>query len=1099
MSYRVYLIEDESIVARDVQYMLERLGHVLIGHARDSATALTEIPELAPDILLSDIRIGEAIDGIEIVEQLKRDILLPVIFISAYSDKETLQRAKQVKPQGYVIKPINRRELEIAMDIAVDEFQREKTLAHNESVLRKALSSIGNSVFIIQPNGVIESVNTNAAELLKTTVADCEQKNWQQVIQCSFEQSLKRLNRLIENAMRTKSVSQILPLEINVNNRVILVDGIVGPTFNEFEECNGTAVMLRQLVEISTNSPLMHQRRQADVSQANHPKTCLLLINPDDFEKINSEYGADIGDLILSEISLVINKEIRYTDLAAIYGGAVFSATLPNTDYEEGLIGAKRLHNKLTNTKYFSDKISLTFSIGFAVTEGTEDFNSINTPITLFRHATWALNYAHEAGGNCVQSWQKDKQHLLANIDRGSGKFSQNMDSDLNGLMLVWNTVSAVAQVADLVQLSEDISRILTDALNLKACFILVKSQNEPIEVIAKNVAADETSNFDESKWLNAGISQLFDTAERQVFVIDINFKDVLCYAVQLRVEDRVIGVLLLIRAKEQVLNREQVSFIESLGEYLGVAIDRLLLSDKQQIKIDEQLTKFQGSMDRNELIYQSDLMEDLLEQIKTIAPTDAPVMITGESGTGKELLAKTVHDLSDRSNAPFVVVDCAAIVPSLMESELFGHKKGAYTGANEVRHGRFLQADGGTVFIDEIGELPLELQMKLLRFAQEKTFTPVGDSITKHVDVRLIVATNRDLAYEVDKGRFRSDLYYRLNVFMVHSPPLRCRQEDIVPISKHFITAFSRHYLKRIHGLTQSAELLLKNYHWPGNVRELRNVIMRAVIMCQSPLIDKQHLQIELADTATELASQHAVGSDVSSEKAKVVANLNHDSGVDTEQNQVIEENHTAKSEAPATWESITFNYQTANTEPSPVDTEDYAANQDPAVTTNTIAPEPPQPFNDDNPKLLAGAPAVNNRDVVVSLANCVKSLIDTKTTFDLGHWLEGYLAHKASHLSRGKMCQAAKVLAMPESTYRRKLEAYQPDSFPRQLQDEGKLLSDAIDGWLLSEWKLDISRVKYLKQALVEQAIDLGLNRIQTSKLAGVSEPTLRKMLAN
>ena len=219
-------------------------------------------------------------------------------------------------------------------------------------------------------------------------------------------------------------------------------------------------------------------------------------------------------------------------------------------------------------------------------------------------------------------------------------------------------------------------------------------------------------------------------------------------------------------------------------------------------------------------------------EQTEQVAPLDTTVSIFGETGTGKELLAHAIHNLSPRSNHPLVKVNCAALPGSLIESELFGHEKGAFTGADARRIGRFEIANGGTIFLDEVGELPLDLQAKLLRVLEEGEFERVGGSHTIKVDVRVIAATNRNLEEAVRKGVFRSDLYYRLNIFPITLPPLRERKEDITMLVTHLVKQLSQKLGKTIETIPQDTMAKLRNYPWPGNVRELRNVIERAVII---------------------------------------------------------------------------------------------------------------------------------------------------------------------------------------------------------------------------------------------------------------------------
>jgi DNA-binding NtrC family response regulator len=235
--------------------------------------------------------------------------------------------------------------------------------------------------------------------------------------------------------------------------------------------------------------------------------------------------------------------------------------------------------------------------------------------------------------------------------------------------------------------------------------------------------------------------------------------------------------------------------------------------------------------------------MQAVLELVAQVGPSKASVLVTGESGTGKELIAEAIHLASPRARSPFVRLHCAALSESLLESELFGHERGAFTGAVGRREGRFKQADGGTLFLDEIGEISPAVQVKLLRFLQERSFERVGGNETMRVDVRIIAATNRELQAEIKKGGFREDLFYRLNVVTVELPPLRDRRGDIPVLASFFLRRYAAENGKAIETFADDALETLLEYHWPGNVRELENVIERAVVLCDGPVIEKRHL----------------------------------------------------------------------------------------------------------------------------------------------------------------------------------------------------------------------------------------------------------------
>jgi two-component system response regulator AtoC len=260
-------------------------------------------------------------------------------------------------------------------------------------------------------------------------------------------------------------------------------------------------------------------------------------------------------------------------------------------------------------------------------------------------------------------------------------------------------------------------------------------------------------------------------------------------------------------------------------------------------------------------LIGTSAEMQSIFAVIEKVADTPSTVLITGESGTGKELVAKALHEHSSRKNQPFIKINCAAIPKTLMESELFGYEKGAFTGATSSKPGRFELADGGTLFLDEIGEIPVEMQVKLLRAIQESEFERVGGIKTLKVDVRLVTATNRDLEQEIQRGAFRDDLYYRLNVVPLQIPPLRKRTGDIPMLVSHIIKKFNERLKKQISGISDEALAVLEAHPWPGNIRELENVLERTILFCQGDRIERADLQLGSgSDAAHAAAAANAV-----------------------------------------------------------------------------------------------------------------------------------------------------------------------------------------------------------------------------------------------
>jgi formate hydrogenlyase transcriptional activator len=314
----------------------------------------------------------------------------------------------------------------------------------------------------------------------------------------------------------------------------------------------------------------------------------------------------------------------------------------------------------------------------------------------------------------------------------------------------------------------------------------------------------------------------------------------------------RAIGALNLGSRRDNAFSDSDLSFLAQVANQIAIAVENAIVFreiSKLKDKLAEEKLYLEDEIrtERNftEMVGESAAFKAILKQIETVAPTDATVLILGETGTGKELIARAIHQLSGRRDRTFVKLNCAAIPTGLLESELFGHERGAFTGAIAQKIGRFELADGGTLFLDEIGDIPLELQPKLLRALQEQDFERLGSNRTIHVDVRLVAATNRDLTRMVNDREFRSDLYYRLNVFPIHVPPLRERREDIPILVRYFAQKYARRMDRHIETISAESMDRLYRYDWPGNIRELENLIERAVIVSKGPVLRIPELDV--------------------------------------------------------------------------------------------------------------------------------------------------------------------------------------------------------------------------------------------------------------
>ncbi len=328
---------------------------------------------------------------------------------------------------------------------------------------------------------------------------------------------------------------------------------------------------------------------------------------------------------------------------------------------------------------------------------------------------------------------------------------------------------------------------------------------------------------------------------------------------------------------------------LDRLGLLIKRALSRRELAIKHR-ELQKEVSKMERRRYGRQMLGKSASMVRIFELIDQVAPTKASVLITGESGTGKELVANAIHQQSPRKNSPFIKVHCAALSESLLESELFGHEKGSFTGAIGLRKGRFELADGGTILLDEIGEINQSIQIKILRVLQEKSFERVGGEKTLSVDVRIIAATNKDMKKEVAEGRFREDLYYRLNVVNIEIPPLRERTEDIPLLAARYLKLNAEEHGKNILGWEPKSAAKLKKYSWPGNVRELRNVIESAVILCKGNYIDVDDLPLQLNESGNENNVMVPLGAPMSEiEKIVIRANLNMMNGNKSRTSEIL------------------------------------------------------------------------------------------------------------------------------------------------------------------------------------------------------------------
>ena len=428
--------------------------------------------------------------------------------------------------------------------------------------------------------------------------------------------------------------------------------------------------------------------------------------------------------------------------------------------------------------------------------------------------------------------------------------------TELGGLRKLYEFSQRLMELKSVGDLLEALMDAVIEVTNADKGFVVLMDADNPRVAVARNL--NQQNLPDGVRHLSDSILQSVVTTKRPLIVSDalhdehfkasesvMNLKLCSVMCAPLMAQGEMLGILYV--GNDNVVNLFEESSLDVLSIFAGQAsliLQNALLLDS--LKTDFDALKQQRDADRfGEIIGSCASMLEVFKTVERVASTDISVLVTGETGTGKELVARAVHSGSARKDGPFVVVNCGAIPENLIESELFGHVRGAFTGAVATRAGKFQQADGGTLFLDEVGELPLALQVKLLRALQEKVVMKVGDTKPEHVDIRVVAATNRDLEAEMRDGNFREDLFYRLNVINVHLPPLRERGDDILVLAKYLLAKYTEEYASKVKGFTPNALIAIRKYDWPGNVRQLENRVKKAIVMCDKTLVGVEDLDM--------------------------------------------------------------------------------------------------------------------------------------------------------------------------------------------------------------------------------------------------------------
>ncbi|MFO7752256.1 MAG: sigma 54-interacting transcriptional regulator [Desulfobacteraceae bacterium] len=455
-----------------------------------------------------------------------------------------------------------------------------------------------------------------------------------------------------------------------------------------------------------------------------------------------------------------------------------------------------------------------------------------------------------------------------------------------NEVSLLYEISEALDEYVDLKKSLYKVLSVLSRSLNLiRGIIFLVDSEKDLIRIEVAHGIPEDTLNKVTYQLGEGIIGKVVETGEPSVvpriseepLFLDrtdsrhtVQGQEYSFICVPVKKKDRVIGAVSVDRPFEgsvSLRNGEQIlSVVATMIAHHVINLEIFRIEKERLRQENERLkTELESRYSFSNIIGNSNKMREVLQMISQVSRSNATVLIRGESGTGKELVANSIHYNSHRSDGPFVKLNCAAIPTNLIESELFGHEKGAFSGASRMKKGRFEVADKGTLFLDEIGNMDMSVQVRLLRFLQEKEFERVGGLSPVKSDVRIIAATNSNLEEMVRQGRFRDDLYFRLNVFPIYMPSLKMRKTDIILLADYFLEKYSKEYFKDIKRFTTPAIDMLMEYHWPGNVRELENAIERAVILCNDGAVHSYHLPPSLqtgvkSETLSDLALEDAV-----------------------------------------------------------------------------------------------------------------------------------------------------------------------------------------------------------------------------------------------
>ncbi len=800
----------------------------------------------------------------------------------------------------------------------------------------------------------------------------------------------------------------------------------------------------------------------SELHPADHACTLLMLLEIDSFSLLRRQLGVIQVDKLLKQLAAKLRGALRKNDGLFRFNDSVFAIT---ADVAEG--AASQVLDKINNAwrelagedHFAGITISMGYSLaGRTITNKSPNDSGMPSAQEFLLRVEQALTQAREAGGNLLVEANPELQlDLISQGQPTGGVFTSDPMKDYRNSRILWRTTSLIAGETNPGVLCRSFINLLQDMLSLRQADIFTTMDG----VLRSQTQRPGSSQPREQsqlvqKCLNQRKTLKHESTGAQAAANDTP----VLVAVPLISRTEAVGALLI--ETSGVVDDSDLVFLKAIADQIAGALDRLELAKRQEMlnaresaslraeirDLKDNVVASAESADAFPMVAVSQAMRDMLAYIDKIAPTDASVLIMGESGAGKEVMAKAIVAASKRADAPLITVDCSSIAHSLIDSELFGRVKGAFTGADDASPGRIAEAHGGTLFLDEIGELPMDVQGKLLRFVQEKELIAVGDTRRRRIDTRIICATNRDLLVESSQGRFRSDLYYRLQVLQVTVPPLRERRADIAALADTFAKRYSEQFGKSITGFTDAAWEKINLYRWPGNVRELQNAIVRATLTAETDLIDVADLQFgeELPrpeqSVFTSEQQYYPRPLDLNEQSQRVVPEA-YDPGFDFGQ-------------SPAA---------------------DASGQRQDAGDWTTLA------------SLLAGQVAA--------------LVAESRLEAPVGRWLADTVVLTAAAVSDGVARQAARLLGVPETTLRRQLtKARQNEDNPFQLMSRQWLtslpaLTDLLES-LMHQNEDDTEFAERCQVLLLQQVANhIGDDRKAGAALMGITPPTYARWL--